>query len=74
MMIDKVMEVIAERMAMSADEIAPDMALEDIMEDEQDLVDVLMELEDVFDVSLPDELMEEMHTVRELADYIATQI
>ena len=44
MMIDKVMEVIAERMAMSADEIAPDMALEDIMEDEQDLVDVLMEL------------------------------
>ena len=74
MMIDKVKEIIAERMDMSADEIAPDAALQDVMEDELDMVDILMELEDVYNISLPDELLEEIHTVRELADYIASQI
>ena len=44
--------------------------VEDLNADSLDVVDMLMSLEDEFDVEIPDEEIENIHTVGDLVSYI----
>ena len=44
---------------------------EDLGADSLDLVDLLMSIEDEFGVEIPDEEVENLHTIGEVVDYIA---
>ena len=64
-----VKEIIAEQMAVQIDEIDENTALvEDLGCDSLDIVEISMEVEEHFDISIPDDAGEKTRTVGELAD------
>jgi len=68
----KIIEVIRERLMVSEKtEINEDTRLiEDLGADSLDLVDLVMALEEEFDIEIPDEDAEKIFTVREVIDYV----
>ena len=68
---EKVRDVIVETLGCEADAVTPTASLaEDLGADSLDVVDMLMSLEDEFDVEIPDEEIEKMRTVGEVVSYI----
>lgn len=67
---DQIVAIIAEKMDIPAESINPDSNFEDMKVDSLDMVEIVMELEDKFDIVI--EKTENIKTVRELADYIDT--
>ena len=69
---DKVRVMIAEQLELNADDITMNMSFEDDLEaDSLDLVDMLMSLEDEFNIGeVPDEMIEKIRTVGQLVSYI----
>ena len=64
-------DLIAEQFAIDADEVTMDSSfVDDLGADSLDVVDMLMSLEDEFDVEIPDEEIERIRTVGELVSYI----
>ena len=70
MIFEKVCALIAEQFNVDADSITMDTSFEDLGADSLDVVDMLMSLEDEFDVEIPDEEIERIRTVGELVAYI----
>ncbi len=64
---EKVIDIIACQLGVSADEIRSDTLLEDLYADEFDIVDIVMSIEDEFDFSLTDE---EISSVKTAGDII----
>ncbi len=70
----KVKQVIAERLGKKVDEIRDDASfIEDLGADSLDIVDMVMKLEEEFGVSIPDEELEKIRTVKDAIDYIKTK-
>eukprot|EP00245_Coleochaete_scutata_P007815 TRINITY_DN23585_c0_g1_i1.p1 TRINITY_DN23585_c0_g1~~TRINITY_DN23585_c0_g1_i1.p1 ORF type:complete len:139 (+),score=44.91 TRINITY_DN23585_c0_g1_i1:126-542(+) len=67
---DKVVEIIAFRLGKEAKEIKAEQTLTDVGADSLDTVEVMMSLEEEFDVTLDDEKLEKVKTVQEVADLI----
>ncbi|MBA2362080.1 MAG: acyl carrier protein [Chloroflexia bacterium] len=68
---DKLKTMVADRLHVSEDEITPDSKfVEDLNADSLEVVELVMALEDEFDVSIPDEDAEQMVTVKDAMDYI----
>jgi len=65
---EKVRNMIAEKMDMDPEEITEDTSFEDMEIDSLDLVEIIMDLEEEFDISI--ETDEEIKNVGELVDYI----
>lgn len=62
--IDRVKKMIAEQLCISENEIKDDAnIIEDLGADSLDVVELLMTFEDEFDVSIPDERLEELKTI-----------
>lgn len=70
MVYDKIAAVIAEQLDMDVEEITAESTFEDLGADSLDVVDVIMTLEDEFDIEIPDEAIEGMKTVGDLAKYV----
>lgn len=71
MVFEKVKEILAEQFDVDADKITADSDLqEDLGADSLDVVDLLMSIEDEFDVEVPDEEIENIKTVGSLVSYI----
>ena len=68
---EKIKNMIAEKMDMDPEEITEDTSFEDMQIDSLDLVEIIMDLEDEFDISIETE--EEIKTVGALVDYIKSQ-
>lgn len=75
MVLEKVKDILAKQFEVEADTITgqTDIA-EDLGADSLDVVDVLMSLEDAFDVEIPDEEIEKLTTVGALVSYIEEHI
>ena len=71
MELEKIKNMIAEKMDMDPEDITEDTSFEDMQIDSLDLVEIIMDLEDEFDISI--ETDEEIKTVGALVDYIKAQ-
>lgn len=75
MVLEKVKDILAKQFEVEADKITEQTDIaEDLGADSLDVVDVLMSLEDTFDVEIPDEEIEKLTTVGALVSYIEEHI
>ncbi|OJU09886.1 MAG: acyl carrier protein [Clostridiales bacterium 43-6] len=73
MVFEKVREILVSQLDVEESEISMESSLvDDLKADSLDLVDLLMSLEDEFDVEVPDEEIENVKTVGDLVRYIET--
>ena len=72
---EKVIEIICEQMGTEKSEITRETSfINDLNADSLDTVELVMEFEDEFDTSIPDEEAEKIQTVGAAIDYIAKVI
>jgi len=70
---DKVFTIVSEQMAINKAEITRETSfVNDLNADSLDIVELVMEFEDNFDMSIPDEEAEKIKTIGQVVDYIAT--
>ncbi len=68
---NKVIEIISEQMGVEKSEITRETSfINDLNADSLDTVELVMEFEDEFDVSIPDEEAEKIQTVGAAIDYV----
>jgi acyl carrier protein len=68
---DKVFTIVSEQMAVNKAEINRETSfINDLNADSLDIVELVMEFEDNFDMSIPDEEAEKIRTVGQAIDYI----
>jgi acyl carrier protein len=72
---NKVIEIISEQMGVDKSEITRETSfINDLNADSLDTVELVMEFEDEFDMSIPDEEAEKIQTVGAAVDYIINAI
>lgn len=70
-MFERIRDIIADQLEVDAAEITLETRLlEDLKADSLDVVELVMDLEQEFDMEIPDELLPEIHTVKDIIDYI----
>ncbi len=70
-MLEKVKEVVVEQLDCNADEVKEDSRfIEDLGADSLDVVELVMALEEEFDIEIPDEDAEKILTVSDAIKYI----
>ncbi|MCH3971230.1 MAG: acyl carrier protein [Oscillospiraceae bacterium] len=71
MVLEKVKHILAEQFDVEEDEITAETSIaDDLGADSLDVVDLLMSLEDEFEVEIPDEEIENLKTVGDVVNYI----
>ncbi len=71
----KVIDIVCEHLAVSKEKITrATKFIEDIGADSLDIVELIMELEEEFDIQIPDDQSEKIKTVGEAIDYIEREI
>ncbi len=74
MVLEKVKTILCEQFGVDEDSITPETALaDDLGADSLDVVDLLMSIEDEFEVEVPDEDVENIKTVGALVEYIESK-
>jgi len=64
-------KIIAEQVGIEQDTIKPgDNIMDDLGADSLDTVEIIMKIEEEYDISIPDEDVEEMRTVQDILDYV----
>ena len=70
-LIEEVKEIIAEKLSVDKDDITLDKSFTaDLGADSLDTVELIMEFEKKFNIQIPDEVSETIHTVGDAVDYI----
>ena len=71
--VEQVIEVVADRLGKPVDEVKPESNfVEDLDADSLDLVELIMALEDEYDVTIPDEDAQNIRTIADAVAYIET--
>jgi acyl carrier protein len=69
--VEKVKQIIAEQLGVDEGEVTPTASfVDDLGADSLDQVELVMALEEAFDVEIPDEDAEKIRTVQDAIDYI----
>lgn len=72
---DKVKKVVVDRLKVSEDEVTETASfVDDLGADSLDVVDLVMGLEEEFDIEIPDEDAEKIQTVEQAVNYISSKI
>jgi acyl carrier protein len=70
----KMKQIVAEKLGVSEDKITPQASfVDDLGADSLDQVELIMALEDEFDMEIPDEDAEKLKTVKDALDYIESK-
>jgi acyl carrier protein len=68
---DKVKQIIADKLSVELEEVVPEASfVDDLGADSLDLVELIMSMEEEFDIDIPDEEAEKLVTVKDALDYI----
>ncbi len=68
---DRVKKIIVEQLGVEEDEVVPEASfVQDLGADSLDTVELVMALEEEFDIEIPDEEAEKMQKVSQAIDYI----
>ncbi len=68
--VDKVKKIIAEKLSVDIEEVVPEASfVDDLGADSLDLVELIMSMEEEFDIDIPDEDAEKMLTVKDAIEY-----
>jgi len=72
---ERVIEIVSEQMGVPKEQITRETSfVNDLGADSLDTVELVMELEEEFDITIPDEKAEEIQTVGQAIDYIEEHI
>lgn len=72
---EKVKKIIVDKLGVEADEVTPEASFtNDLGADSLDTVELIMEFEKEFDISIPDEDAEKIQTVGDAMNYLESQI
>ncbi len=72
---DKVKEVIVDKLGVSLEQVTPEASfIDDLGADSLDQVELVMALEEEFDIEIPDEDAEKMTTVKDAIEYMKTHV
>jgi acyl carrier protein len=67
----KLKKIISEQLAVDEDEVSMESSfIEDLNADSLDLVELIMEIEEKFEIQVPDEVAEKIVTVSDAVEYI----
>ena len=68
---ERVIEIVSEQMGVAKDQVTRDTSfVNDLGADSLDTVELVMEFEEEFDITIPDEEAEKIQTVGQAIDYI----
>ena len=68
---DKVKKIIVEKLSVDLEEVVPEASfVDDLGADSLDLVELIMSMEEEFDIEIPDEEAEKLVTVQDALNYI----
>jgi acyl carrier protein len=71
---DKVKEIVTEQLSVEAGNVTPQANFaNDLGADSLDTVELVMALEEEFDIEIPDEAAEQITTVQQAVDYISNK-
>ncbi len=72
---EKVIEIIVEKLNVPREKVKPEAAfIDDLGADSLDLVELVMAMEEAFDVEVSDEEAEKLRTVKDVIDYIKARV
>ena len=74
MVFDKVKEIISDKLGINEDEITMDTSFEDLGADSLDIVELIMAIEEEYDVQVSDSEAEKAKTVGDVVKYINTLV
>ncbi len=73
-LIEKVKEIIVDQLSVDLEDVVPEASfIDDLGADSLDLVEMIMALEEEFDISIADEEAEKIKTVQAAIDFINAQ-
>lgn len=71
---DKIRSIIAEQLGVSLEEVVPQASfIEDLGADSLDIVELIMALEEEYDMEIPDEDAEKIQTVDDVVSYVLSK-
>jgi acyl carrier protein len=70
----KIKGIIADQLEVAADKLTMDTSFEDIDADSLDIVELVMALEEAFDLEISDQEVENIKTVGDVVKYIESQV
>ena len=72
---EKVKQIIADQLMVDVEEVTPGASFqEDLGADSLDVVELVMQFEEEFDLEIRDEDAEKCKTVKDVLDYLATKV
>ena len=75
MVFDKIKDIIVEQLDVAEDAVTMEASItEDLGADSLDVVDLVMSIEESFDVEIPDEEVENIKTVGDIVKYIENKV
>lgn len=73
--LEKVKKIVSEQLEVKEEEVTPEASFaSDLGADSLDVVELVMALEEEFDIEIPDEAAEDIATVQAAVDYIDKQV
>ena len=73
MVFEKLKDIIVDQLGVEKDDVAMDANIqEDLGADSLDIVDLITTIEDEFELSIPDEAVENIKTVGDIVNYLET--
>jgi acyl carrier protein len=73
MVFEKVKKILSEQLEIEEDKITID-SVEDLKADSLDIVELIMDLEQEFDLEIPDEDLPKVNSVRDVVEYIENKL
>ena len=71
MILDKIKELVVDQTGVSTDELSMDTSLvNDLEADSLEAVEIIMAIENEFDIEIPDEDAEKFLTIRDMVEYL----